>query len=618
MSLLSQAPTCEIVYVEENKDFKPPKNLYYDVIFGTSDGTEKKNKRDTYEPQKGDVIALTDIRPKCIDDLIRPPRNYLLAYVSRGDDEESLSLPEILAAKPIFEEENYDEDGQKKRKPFKLYATFLINITTNLRICTALLGGKNYSIIKEVLSTDSNAGDRCDDCSSQDAIGRDIHKDVQSLKLNDSQNNAVISSVETSQCNHKSSVKLIWGPPGTGKTKTVATFLWVLLKMKSCRTVTCAPTNIAVVGVASRFYKLVEESIEQDGYGLGDIVLFGNEERMKIDDHEELSNIFLKDRVDRLAECFVPVTGWRHQLNSMISLLEDPTPQYNMYLKDLEKKQMEKESGDQKKKNEAQGKIGKKKNKDQAHRGKKKKAEKRRERKRKKGDGLVGTMILEGEGESYDTALPLWEFTRKRFDCIIWNLKYCVQIFCIHLSTSYLSKENVGRMKKSLTLLQSIGTSLCHGNFSNNELEKIFASSEDFDQARSRSSKSSSLRNRIQECRAVLEFLRKEFTLPNFFFKPLIGEFCLEHARLIFCTASSSAKLNEGKNPVDLLVIDEAAQLKECESAIPLQLPWVRHAILIGDERQLPAMIKSKVRVCIIQFFLVIVSLFIYTIFLHS
>ncbi len=46
---------------------------------------------------------------------------------------------------------------------------------------------------------------------------------------------------------------------------------------------------------------------------------------------------------------------------------------------------------------------------------------------------------------------------------------------------------------------------------------------------------------------------------------------------------------------VEFLVIDEAAQLKECESAIPLQLYGLKRCILIGDERQLPAMVKSKV-----------------------
>ncbi|XP_028100370.1 probable helicase MAGATAMA 3 [Camellia sinensis] len=47
--------------------------------------------------------------------------------------------------------------------------------------------------------------------------------------------------------------------------------------------------------------------------------------------------------------------------------------------------------------------------------------------------------------------------------------------------------------------------------------------------------------------------------------------------------------------PLELLVIDEAAQLKECEFTIPLQLFGLRHAILIGDERQLPAMVQSEI-----------------------
>ncbi|KAF7075281.1 hypothetical protein CFC21_080064, partial [Triticum aestivum] len=45
--------------------------------------------------------------------------------------------------------------------------------------------------------------------------------------------------------------------------------------------------------------------------------------------------------------------------------------------------------------------------------------------------------------------------------------------------------------------------------------------------------------------------------------------------------------------PFELLVIDEAAQLKECESLIPLQL-GIHRAVLIGDECQLPALVKSK------------------------
>ena len=60
---------------------------------------------------------------------------------------------------------------------------------------------------------------------------------------------------------------------------------------------------------------------------------------------------------------------------------------------------------------------------------------------------------------------------------------------------------------------------------------------------------------------------------------------------------SSSYRLHyqQKAQPFEVLVVDEAAQLKECESLIPLQLPGVRQAVLIGDERQLPALVKSKV-----------------------
>ncbi|GJN01954.1 hypothetical protein PR202_ga19259 [Eleusine coracana subsp. coracana] len=75
--------------------------------------------------------------------------------------------------------------------------------------------------------------------------------------------------------------------------------------------------------------------------------------------------------------------------------------------------------------------------------------------------------------------------------------------------------------------------------------------------------------------------------------KNIIRDFCIESASIIFCTVSSSSKVTNKK--LELLVIDEAAQLKECETLIPLRLPALKHSILIGDECQLPATVKSKV-----------------------
>jgi senataxin len=76
---VSRAPTCIIYSVERSKEFKPPKDLFYEITLKTTADTGKDV--DKYESEVGDVIALTDVRPKCIDDLNRPKRSYLIAYV---------------------------------------------------------------------------------------------------------------------------------------------------------------------------------------------------------------------------------------------------------------------------------------------------------------------------------------------------------------------------------------------------------------------------------------------------------------------------------------------------------------------------------------------------------
>jgi senataxin len=101
------------------------------------------------------------------------------------------------------------------------------------------------------------------------------------------------------------------------------------------------------------------------------------------------------------------------------------------------------------------------------------------------------------------------------------------------------------------------------------------------------------LREKMSAILDVTRTLKRDLKLPltKKFWE--IKEFIIENASLVFCTVSGSAKLIGDKR--DLLLIDEAAQLKECESLIPLQISGLKHAVLIGDERQLPATVKSKV-----------------------
>lgn len=141
----------------------------------------------------------------------------------------------------------------------------------------------------------------------------------------------------------KTCVKLIWGPPNTGKTKTVATLLFALLNL-GCKTVVCAPTNTAVVEVASRLLVLFKgsSSSKHSTYGPGNIVLAGNRGRMGIDGkNQDLLDVFLDHRISKLKELLSPLTGWKQSLELVIKFLENPESCYKKYLLICEREKKE-------------------------------------------------------------------------------------------------------------------------------------------------------------------------------------------------------------------------------------------------------------------------------------
>ncbi|KAJ6364487.1 hypothetical protein OIU76_029442 [Salix suchowensis] len=319
---LAGAPTCRILRVRKSKDYKPSKDLFYKISV--------EQTRGGYVPWVGDLIALTKMKLKCIDDLRKTQQSYLVAFVHAMNREDCLKAS-ILSSKPLVDEEDL--------KKGTLFAVHLIKLTTNLRIWRSLkleLEGSNLNVIEKVLQNNFNDGGNCTICSSgkkSDAASACSRDTLQSLNLNSSQEAAVLSCIDTARCCHQYTVKLVQGPPGTGKTKTLSCLLHSLLRMK-CRTLTCAPTNIAVLEVAGRVVRTVADVGGYETYGMGDIIVFGNRERMKIDgsDHNDLLHVFLDHRVEELEKCFDPSTGWKHTLHSLICLLEDSEEQHRLYL----------------------------------------------------------------------------------------------------------------------------------------------------------------------------------------------------------------------------------------------------------------------------------------------
>ncbi|KAG2574247.1 hypothetical protein PVAP13_7KG316209 [Panicum virgatum] len=336
-----------------------------------------------------------------------------------------------------------------------------------------------------------------------------------------------------------SSIKLLWGPPGTGKTKTISTILWAML-VKGRKALACAPTNTAVLEVAARIVKLVREAANGSLCFLNDIILFGNKNNMKMDDGNDLSLVFLESRAERLLPCFMPNTGWRHRLCSLIDLLENCVSMYQLY----------------------------------------------------------------GEGKT------LKQYLKDDYNKLSRKLRDCIEILYNDHPRNAEAGQSFQCMLEVLELINIIEALINGGkgdgdDIWSDELLKIKIEDngdpvlwpEQLTCVQTTSCNRSKFRLARSLCVQELRYLCTNLELPNCYTTRAVQQYLLTRVKCILCTVSSSFRLYNVPmgNPVELLIVDEAAQLKECETLIPLQLPGIRQAVLIGDEYQLPAFVKSTI-----------------------
>ncbi|KAK8935441.1 putative helicase MAGATAMA 3 [Platanthera zijinensis] len=555
MEIISQrTPTVETICVEEI----PAAEFYYTVkLLKKPEIAEKNNfeKNVAYEPMDADIFALMRTKPRHVSDLSRDESSYILGFVVRNCDyEEKLNDLQhvVMLSRKLEISKSYRES---------YFMVFLLNMTTTIRIWRSIdsemAKERNLNIINKIFSYDSLV--KKDNISSsslpkkfEDAC---VSENLERFSLNDSQKNAVMECLSMRQSDKMNPIQLIWGPPGTGKTKTISTLLLALLQLK-CRTLACAPTNTAIVEVTSRLYKLVkdEEILRDVNFSTGDIVLFGNKSRMKIDDN--LSQIFLDDRVRRLDKCLSPLFGWRHYFSSMKNFLTNAVSQYKEYVKMHE--EMEK-------KNE--------------------KAE-----------------------EECKPVQPFNEFALSKYRLYAKNLEDCIEVLCKDLPRRFITYENLKCMNIALSLIKKFKDFLVSAICSDEDLEDVFESIPEKSDEVPLAVISGylnmldhlSIESRLRKGRSFLWQLLVKISTnlcpPDLSDSTAAKDFCLQNATLIFSTASSSFKLHNTKmeNPLRYLLVDEAAQLKECESLIPLEIEGIENAVLIGDECQLPAMVKSQ------------------------
>ncbi|XP_074562673.1 helicase sen1-like, partial [Curcuma longa] len=532
---LSRAPFVKIKGLECRNHAE---HIYFMVAEQPADETSA----DVYKPCNGDILILSKSRP--IDGYIPMTDRGSYCLLEVVKDEFQLQLPQcsiVRASEDI--EASIDSTNCKETK--SLFVVCVLTTTTYSRIWNALnfklAETRNIALIHKVLDFDPQ-----DDMGSVSFASKpDIGLSLSKLSLNESQTNAILSCLPSNKCrkDHQS-ISLIWGPPGTGKTKTISGLVWLLDQLR-CRTLICATTNNAVTQVASRFLKLLKESSGTGSCRLGDVVLFGNEERLRFG--VDLQEVFLKYRADRLQGCFGLQTGWKYCLGSLLNFFEHATFLYERFLD-------EKKIEDEKAKNL----------------------------------------------DDIKDEVTFLSFVRQHFASLLRKCRECFNNLCVHMPVAALSNFCCEHIKDLLHSLECFNTFLSKEDAGNN-LEKVFGSSLSLSENNNLFHSNTNTFIKLLETKTVcvnnIKLLERSLHLPSLSNHFSIMNFCLETANLVFCTASTSAKIHklDLKKPFKIVIIDEAAQIKECESLVPMQISSISHVVLVGDECQLPALVKSKV-----------------------
>lgn len=77
--MVSEAPAYEIADID--LDYNPPYDLLYKTEMKTLVDSDKNG--DIFEPETGQLIALTDRRLTCINDLNKLGNSYIIALIRR-------------------------------------------------------------------------------------------------------------------------------------------------------------------------------------------------------------------------------------------------------------------------------------------------------------------------------------------------------------------------------------------------------------------------------------------------------------------------------------------------------------------------------------------------------
>uniref|UniRef100_A0A0E0F852 DNA2/NAM7 helicase-like C-terminal domain-containing protein n=1 Tax=Oryza meridionalis TaxID=40149 RepID=A0A0E0F852_9ORYZ len=176
------------------------------------------------------------------------------------------------------------------------------------------------------------------------------------------------------------------------------------------------------------------------------------------------------------------------------------------------------------------------------------------------------------------------------------DVEKCSQILIDSLSDILLSNYNIEILNKLLSGLSHLEDRIKNSDITQSGVEKEFGLASGIDFSWEEVGCNVAELNEIRmTCLGLIEVVMNSIELPQLDDRKDLEEFCIRHSRIIICTPVCSSQLRELKlDTIDILLVDDAAQIKEIDMLIPLSFS-PRHIVMFGDHLHLQPMVKSEV-----------------------
>ncbi|CAM0152696.1 unnamed protein product [Urochloa decumbens] len=502
-------------------------------------------------------LYFLDIDPSCNDSVNHVARNGDLFLLSTSVPEDFAQdnggvfvMAVDITPHEYFSKSFYvmAKSGLRSRE-FK-YVIFLCNIMTNSRIWKTLHFDMGSSaVIKNILQP-SRAEKRCNICIKEMKAS---HLPDVFLKhgLNSAQQHIALLIASKMKCNHSHTVEILLGPPRTGKTKIVSTIVEAF-KAPEAKILVCAPMISSFSPLCSSMLETIStQPIRYKALPaerIGDaILLCGIEDEVMENSITEMIQFCIGYRLREIMPCMM----WKSKTESLISFLVEG---FRKKAKYVEEKLKEKAKG------------------------KPFLLQLLKEMLERKLTTLmellktiwryVPTHIFsqdaeKGMAELFDSMDKLKNLVQNRA-VTEEDIKYTFNLGLAGPSTSSRLKTSLRKPSPRKIIPNPIATDI---------------------------------RKAKDECVNCLKYMMKHTRLlPSESDIESLKKFFIQETPIILATPSNFFDLHGmGGISADMLFVEGANHIKECELLIPLSLPSLKHAVLSGDQSQVDSTHMSKV-----------------------